>query len=156
MLVFHRGFFLSFIIQNCPFMDMKNYVLEIYKVESEKYSKTREIHWKLNISIWSVLIVAIYAKATGNLSISGISLLSQIGIYTLYCLIHLVFINKIHGSINRSLQRMHSMAKYIIEGGANQITWEGFEKKTIKKNNQWEWLQIAITIFLIAIFHFIN
>jgi hypothetical protein len=45
----------------------KEYLKEIYKVESEKYNRTRDIHWKMNIGIWTLLVVAIYAKSDGHL-----------------------------------------------------------------------------------------
>lgn len=137
-------------------MDTRNYVTEIYKVEADKYSKTREIHWKVNISIWTVLIVAIYAKANGNLGLSELNNWIEFGLYLLYVFIHTVFVYKMHGSINRSLQRMVNMARYLVDNNTSVTKWEDFERKTIKTGNNWEILQVSVTVFLIIILYYIK
>jgi len=137
-------------------MDMKDYVLEIYKVEAEKYNKTREIHWKMNIAIWTVLIVAIYGKSQHGLTISH-NFWNEMVIYFCYLLVHFIFIFLIHGSLHRSLTRMHNMASFLLEQGDElKIKWKDFEKRAFKKYGLWEFWQLWITFFLIIIFHIIN
>src|SRR5688572_853287 len=93
----------------------KNVLLEIYKIEAEKYNKTRDIQWRLNIAIWTVLIVAIYAKSQSAFNFNNWSIPIQVTIGIVYLAVHAAFIFNIHGSMNRSLARMHNMASYIME-----------------------------------------
>src|SRR4030095_14916216 len=86
---------------------MKEHLLEIYKTEAEKYNKTRDIHWKLNIAIWTVLIVAIYGKMKEE--IDALPYLYECVIGIAFIGLHFFFIYNIHGSLNRSLNRMHDM-----------------------------------------------
>jgi hypothetical protein len=136
---------------------MKNYLLEIYKVEAEKYNKTREIHWKMNISLWTVLIVAIYAKSQNQFTFSKLPICLEMLIYLLFLVIHFVFIFKIHGSLNRSLARMNDMASYLLkEKDEIEYKWNDLGKNAPQENNYWEFLQLGITLFLILIFWLIK
>lgn len=135
----------------------KNYLSEIYKVEAEKYSKTRDIHWRVNISIWTVLIVAIYVKFQNGFDLTTLSHWLRFLIYSFYLIVHAIFIFKMHGSLNRSLARMHDMATYLIEDKNDEtIKWMDIGKKAPKPNYYWEFLQLSISLFLIGIFHFMK
>ncbi|HKB43873.1 MAG TPA: hypothetical protein VKC90_05780 [Chitinophagaceae bacterium] len=133
----------------------KDYLIEIYKVEAEKYNKTRDIHWKVNLSICTVLVVLIYAKLEGKirnlpLFFQGFVLLSFIGL-------HIIFIRNIHQSLSRSLTRLHNIAAHLLEQDENaKMKWVDFNKKTPYGKYGWEYWQLGITIFLIAIFYLIN
>jgi hypothetical protein len=140
-------------------MEMKDHMLEIYKIEADKYNKTREIHWKMNFAIWTVLIVAIYAKSRNEFDISKLYWLWQLVIYTVFCGLHLYFIVKIHSSLDRSLARMRDMATIILNP---TFLWDKIGGKKVaelatQKDGffKWEYLQVLITVFLIAIFYFI-
>jgi hypothetical protein len=136
---------------------IKTYLLEIYKVEAEKYNKTREIHWKMNISLWTVLIVAIYAKGQNQFTFSKLPICVEVLIYFLFLVIHFVFIFKIHGSLNRSLARMSDMATCLLkEKEEIEIKWTDLGKNAPQANNYWEFLQLGITLFLIGIFYLIR
>ena len=84
---------------------------EIYKVEAEKYNKTRDIQWKMNLAFWTLLIVAIYVKSKHELIIPQFS---EIIAGILCILFHLLFVLHIHGSLERSLNRMHNMANCLL------------------------------------------
>ena len=133
-------------------MEGKDYLLEIYKVEADKYNKTRDIHWKMNIAIWSVLIVAIYGKSQFGLTISPMRQI-VILVYSLVTSVQISFIILIHGSLHRSLNRMKNMVVFILEKSPQEIIkWREMEKITFKKSIFWESWQVAITILLIFIF----
>jgi len=106
----------------------------------------------LSISIWTVLVVGIYAKATNNFLVGNSRWVFIL--YALYVGIHIFFILNIHGSINRSLSRMYNMVKYILENNNEDVTWKELEDNKIKMKPKWELCQIIITVFLILIFHF--
>ena len=132
----------------------KNVLLEIYKIEAEKYNKTRDIQWRLNIAIWTVLIVAIYAKSQSEFNFNKWPITVQIAIGLIYLVVHAVFIFNIHGSMNRSLARMHNMASYIMEEKKDvPLKWIDLEFGASKPRGNWEWLQLVISIFLIMIFY---
>lgn len=136
-------------------MDTKEHIQEIYKVEADKYGKTRDIHWRLNIAVWTVIIVAIYAKGNGNLKTSELPLCLLLCIYFVFVIIHSIFVYKIHRSLFRSLNRMNNMAIYLIEND-DPTTWNSLEEIKIPNDYYWEFIQVSITVFLILIFHFIQ
>ncbi len=128
----------------------KQYLIEIYKTEAEKYNKTRDIHWKMNIAIWTLLIVVIYAKSQNKLPIGNIYI--EIAASFVYLMIHYFFVREIHGSLYRSLTRMHNMASSLLKENEETSKWKDFDKKVSMKTGLWEYLQLGITIFLIIIF----
>jgi hypothetical protein len=135
-------------------MSQKAYLIEIYKVESDKYSKTREIHWRLNIAIWTMLVLAIYAKNNGNLIIGN-----ALGLYVLsiaIMTIHLIFIYHIHGSLKRSLNRMRNIANSLLNDSSDVVTWDDLERinPELKLKRAWEYLQAIITFILLLVFHY--
>jgi len=132
-------------------METKKYLLEIYKVEADKYNKTRDIQWKINIAIWTVLVVMMYAKLEQK--IKNIPPFIQGIIFFIFAFAHFIFIRKIHGSLDRSLTRMHNMASHLLEQDENvEVKWKDFEKEIKNKKGTWEYWQLGITGFLIWIF----
>jgi hypothetical protein len=127
---------------------------EIYKVEAEKYNKTRDIQWKMNLAFWTLLIVAIYAKTKHELRIP---ISAEISAGVLFIVFHLLFVLHIHGSLERSLNRMHNMANFLL---GNEVvpnkSLEYFEIKKISLSLGWHILQIAITTGLVIMFIFLN
>ncbi len=130
-------------------MDKKD-LIEIYKVEAEKYNKTRDIHWKMNIAIWTLLVIAIYAKSQGKLPLD---MCVNIVASLVYLVMHGFFVIEIHGSLYRSLTRMHNMASSLLEENENvNHKWTDFDKKIYMRTGWWEYLQLGITIFLLVIY----
>ncbi|HLY71059.1 MAG TPA: hypothetical protein VKR53_15105 [Puia sp.] len=129
----------------------KNHLIEIYKVEAEKYNKTRDIHWKMNIAMWTLLIVALYAKMKGE--IKSLPIPCEICMCLLFVFLHIVFIGFIHGSLNRSLTRMKNMSNYLIRDDNVPIqNFDSFDSPRATVNSGWEFLQAAIGAILLAIY----
>jgi len=109
----------------------KEYLLEIYKIESEKYSKTREVHWKFNIAFWTVLIVAIYAQYTEKFNLAGLGI-SSIGFNIYAC--HNFYYAQV-----RSMKRCFQVKAEILKDGKSYRNlnfcvevnrpWPGFKNK---------------------------
>lgn len=134
--------------------EYKEFLVEIYKVESEKYNSTRELHWKINIAVWTVLAASIIIKAQkGFLSIDSCS---QILLLFGYAGMHFLFILYIHASLWRSLTRMHNMATFLLSNQANGLSWTDFSKPVPQPYKYWELWQILITIFLCIVFSVIK
>jgi hypothetical protein len=135
-------------------MEYNNNLLEIYKIEAEKYNKTREIHWKLNIAIWTVIIVAIYAQSENKLNFSNRSCAVKCLIYLIPFLIHCAFVCFIQGSLSRSLNRMNNAATILLDEKATKRNWDKLLDKTVADPNKyWHYLQLGITGFLLFIFY---
>ncbi len=132
----------------------KDYMVEIYKVEADKYSKTREIHWKVDIAIWTVLVVAIYGQSTQKFTLEEAGSNMKFWICFAVLLAHIAFVIKIHRSINRSLARMNAMATHLLESpDAAEFKWIDIGKSKIKTGLTWELLQVLITLILLMVFY---
>jgi hypothetical protein len=132
----------------------KEHLIEIYKVEAEKYNKTRDIQWKMNVAFWTVLIVGIYSKSK-----EGFKLQEELYVGLLYVLLHLLFVVQIQASLGRSITRLRHCGDYILEGVTTKII--GVRELEIPLNRSfkevgrdilWHVFQIGITIFLVFIF----
>jgi hypothetical protein len=133
----------------------KQYLVEIYKVEAEKYNKTRDIHWKINIAIWTVLVLAIYTVSQNKVLIKSVYFEVMAALF--YLIIHFLFVREIHGSLKRSLTRMHNIASELLdEKKEPKITWQGFSEKIPMDTGIWEYLQLVMTVFLIGIYFLIK
>lgn len=125
--------------------------IEVYKVEASKYDSTRNIQWKMNISIWTVIIVGIYAKSQNQLNYPEyINIIASL----VYLVIHSMFVFFIQKSLSRSLTRMERMAKHMLKD--KTLTWAEIDEGLKRKNRRWEYLQIFVTAFLLLIFIFTN
>ena len=100
--------------------EYKSYLVEIYKVESEKYNKTRDIQWRMNIAVWTVIILAFYAKDKHDINLSGNQFIALV-LAAVCLLLHLFFIIGIHTSLNNSLARMHNIAKRLLDAAETEL-----------------------------------
>jgi hypothetical protein len=72
--------------------------LEIYKLEHARYNNFREIQWKMNVSIWTLLALAIrYAD-----ELKGLSLLVIISASFLIVVSHMIFVYRSQWSLKAS------------------------------------------------------
>ena len=138
----------------------KKYLVEFYKVEAEKYNKTRDVQWKMNLAFWTVLIVAIYSKTKEGFTLDSLPLWLQAIILILFIYVHSIFIFQIQGSLNRSLGRMRNLGAYLVEKeekdttSINEIEQDPFKDNAEYKSRtkKWHLFQISITIFLVVLF----
>jgi hypothetical protein len=134
----------------------KEHLLEIYKVEAEKYNKTRDIHWKMNIALWSLIVLTIYAKLEGKFPSPRFPLCMQSLIFGLFAILNIAFIWLIHNSMDNSLRRMRKMAVHIVEHNGGQLKWQDLHKKEgwegwSTASFYWRLFQIGTTLLLIAV-----
>lgn len=124
--------------------------LEIYKDRSAKFENTQSIQWKMNLSIWTLLGLAIVAelKFDGNLVWFGVAVI----------LLHAWFC----GRIQSSLESDKDLKKKIIKA-LNKIdekkTETNFDSITVKlpkestgigsRHWQWVFIQTSITTLLV-------
>lgn len=138
----------------------KQDLLEIYKVEADKYNKTRDIQWKMNVAIWSLLIAATYFDFAKEFNY-----FVRFIICIFAFLIHAWFVSVIQGSLNRSLARLHNISIYVIEQDENDsLKWKDlekfksdktlkFKKRLLKPKISWAVIQLAVTFSLLYIFY---
>ncbi|HEX4372456.1 MAG TPA: hypothetical protein VHZ50_04030, partial [Puia sp.] len=101
----------------------------------------------------------------------------NLGIAVSYCVLHFFYISAFHGSLARSLWRMHDMAHLLLRDEIGPIDWMKigqrkyihwrdlpFEKISVGKKllalwgklQTWDYLQIGITLFLVVIYLFVS
>ncbi len=131
-------------------------ILEIYKVEHEKYEKTRGIQWKMNISVWTIIAATIYAQSNNTLHILKDLKPNQIFVaYVVLVAVHLFFLCKIQSSLNRSLERMNKMVIHVTENKGENFNW----KKAIDGIpwlEGWDWVALQGCITFMLVFILIN
>lgn len=148
-------------------MDYKDRALEIYKTEAEKYKHTRDIEWKMNIAVWTVVAASVYAKYQNPAFFSTWHLCGYLIVGLFYVAIHIGFIVGIQKSLGRSLDRMHNIGKFILEKpDTHKLKWEDVEKTRKEREKQedkkesndrtlfWVIIECSPTAFLIVIFIF--
>jgi hypothetical protein len=119
----------------------KNAQIEIYKSEMERFNATREIQWKFNIAIWTLLALAIeFFAANDKVCISCCLLI----ILLIICgVLHFIFIRLVQGSLRSSKNKWNEMRKKLGETGEN-TNWS-------QKDSLWVLFQIGITIILLIV-----
>jgi len=120
--------------------------MQIYKDRSEKFKNTQVLQWKMNVSIWTLLALAIFYKHTLSLD-----LYFQIVIGIILTTIHFWYCFK----VQKSLQSDKSKKNEIIE----KLNKLDGDVKLAQENEMkiWDWIswiiiQVAITATLALIF----
>ena len=100
-----------------------------------------------------MLVLAIYGKAKGE--IPSMVCAYEIVLGVIFFILHGIFVFSIHGSLKRSLNRMHDMASHLL----TPIGWDkiGKRKRSGLFDNDfwrdnWELFQLGVTVFLIIIY----
>jgi hypothetical protein len=136
----------------------KNYqrsdLIELYKAQISEYNKSREIKWKFNISIWTLLVFTTYFKHFKS-EIFDLSLVFVLFITAL--LGHYIFLYVIQRSLAISRKKLDEYLYYL--NNYNN------RKDVVIRNNRYEgmyvfsltdylWIaiQIIITFFILLIF----
>ena len=133
-------------------MDRKE-ALEIYKVRSEKFRNTQLIQWRMNISIWTLLVLAIFYKSDValddcNWRCIGLTCVSEIASVILI-IIHGFYSKKTQESLNYD----KTLNNEILENLNNEVTSITIDYK-IKPSTSYWWvvLQTSVTAILAIIF----
>jgi len=124
--------------------------MDIYKGRLEKFKNTQSIQWKMNLSIWTLLTLAIYNNNIFNnldTCIKPIILFLISGIHLWYCILTQKSLNAdkaIGDDIVEQLNEIQDEQQQII------VT---LKKKGNHSNWAWVVLQTAITVILSIIFY---
>ena len=136
----------------------KNYqrsdLIELYKAQISEFNKSRDIKWKFNASIWTLLVITTYFKHL-NPEIFDLSLIFILFIIAL--LAHYIFIYIVQRSLAISRRKLDEYLYY--------LNTYNKSKDIVIKNNRYEgmyvlnltdylWIafQIIITFFILLIF----
>ena len=131
-------------------MSYQENILEIYKTEYSKYEKTRDIQWKMNIAVWTLLAVFTYYIAKGEVIAIDFPWWGRLVIGILFCLFHVLFLVRIQTSLGNSLRRLNDIASYIsfsCDNEETQFIWQSSKPK----NKQWVFIQVGVTGILVII-----
>ena len=134
-------------------MDRKE-ALEIYKVRSEKFRNTQLIQWRMNISIWTLLVLAIFYKSNVgfvhcNWHCISLTCSSEIAIAIFVIIIHWCYCNMTQKSLNYD----KALNTDILEQLNNEVTSIAIDYKIKPRSSFW-WviLQTSLTVILAVIF----
>jgi|GEM_PF-4051768 len=127
-------------------MDRKE-VMEIYKDRASKFQNTQSIQWKMNLSIWTLLVLAIFRKENLKLpECTTILILSMlVGVHLWYCVKtqrSLDFDKKVNNDIIKQLNDIEAPDGLKVKLNSGKSTWP------------WVLLQVVVTIILAMVFYF--
>ena len=135
----------------------KTEAIEIYKERAAKFKNTQSIQWKMNLSVWTLLVLAIYNKKTLYLSgcnlqcitMGCIGLVGIIVFHGWYC-----FMTQNTLNYDKAFNDM-IMAKLNSSDGTEIVL--DLKKEDIKQHIHdfgWPWIiiQTAITIILVMVY----
>lgn len=119
---------------------------EVFRMRMDKFKNTQSIQWKMNLSIWTLLVLGIYSSQLLQVQKYAIVpiLLFIIGVHIVYC--HLT-----QKSLDSDKRVMDDIAFKL--NNANKIDDQiqvdiNLEGSTSSWSSAWIWLQIALTIAL--------
>ena len=135
----------------------RNEVMEVYKDRSSKFTNTQLIQWRANISIWTLLALAINYKNQINLSTTENSdewkLLPEIGIGLFLLFIHSSFAYKIQKSLEFDKKIKNEIIDQLNKStNPNESNFVVDLPKEKNKIAGWIILQVSVTLILIIVF----
>lgn len=128
--------------------------LEVLKGEIIKFEGTRNTQWKFNISVWTLLSLAIFSKS--DLSMNDIWCMA-VGFATI--IIHTLFLVQIQYSLECSKKLRELVHNFLnsTEGSGNIPAGIKLGRKVLFEQTHfrlWVFIQISITFLLSSIFIF--
>ncbi len=123
--------------------------MDIYKGRLEKFKNTQSIQWKMNLSIWTLLVLAIYKNDFIELNTCLLIILIFI------CLIHLGYCILTQKSINSDKAVTDNIIDALKNSEQENVNIDVKLKGKISNCPSWLWilLQTAITVVLSVIFY---
>lgn len=123
--------------------------VEVYKSQLASFDKTKDIQWKMNIAIWTVIILGIVkAEMIGKVFNCYVIVLLSV----IFLGLHILFM----GRIQRSLEANKIFRGVILEqlnSGVNNIQAKWNDKFSLPYTGKyWIFFQIVSTSVLIFIF----
>lgn len=142
--------------------------IEIYKERSSKFNQTRTIQWKMNLSIWTLLVFAIFYKEQMSLSVCGCfcercaCLIEEI-IGIIVIVIHGAFCYFIQRSLDFDKKFNDLIVDKLNKSDSNTLTLadikevkEEIKKESNKPTVHWMILQLSLTTVLVIVFWLSN
>lgn len=133
----------------------RNEALQVFNVRSAKFSNTQSIQWKMNISIWTLFVLAIFYDdkiIIPNLPCEHLVAKALIGL--VFIIIHVFFCE----TLQHSLECDKAVNDHIVDQMNNGIEERlpihvdlGMQPKT-KKGGKWIAIQVSVSIVLYIIF----
>jgi hypothetical protein len=124
-------------------------LLDLYKHQMEQFRNTRELEWKANLAIWTLLAGAVYVLPKEPVHIShcvaAVALISAI-------VVHAFWLRKVHDSeaYDKVLwSRYRAEALRLIRGTATVGEDETPYKESMRPTI-WFWLEVGVTALLCA------
>ena len=123
--------------------------MEVYKCRSEKFKNTQSIQWKMNLSIWTLLVLAIYNNA--NIELNPYLFIILLSI----CSIHFVYCTLTQKSINADKAVNDNIIIELSNSDQQSVNIDVKTKGKLSNWTSWFWivLQTAITVILSIIFY---
>lgn len=132
--------------------------MDIYKDRSSKFRNTQSIQWKMNISIWTLLVLAIYYKSelhlpTINSSCLTWSFFFEIVASLFIILIHGYFCYKVQKSLNNDKAVLNEIVNHLNKD-VNKKADIPVDYKAKSTISPWPWIsiQVSVTSVLALIF----
>jgi len=135
--------------------------VNITKATRERFEKTREIQWKMNVAIWTLIVAAIYLFAKEP-SIRFSQNWLVITFTIIFGFTHLIFIYMTQRSLETSKRIEEYIYKKLNEENSSLTQFEVDIKKITNfcwiSRPGWFWLvfQMASTILLLRMFIHVN
>ena len=116
--------------------------MDIFKMRNDKMKNTQSIQWKMNLSIWTLIVVALYsAKVKDNFEISNWVILGFSVIHFMYCLLTQITINSDKALMKRIVDELNKPNSEIVVDIS-------LSEKIPAKSYLWIFLQTAVTVLL--------
>ncbi len=132
--------------------------MDVYKDRSSKFRNTQSIQWKMNLSIWTLLVLAIFHKTKMNLPTINDNCLTwgflfEIVVALFVIFVHGYFCYKIQKSLNDDKAVMDQIAAELNKG-VNEKADVPVDLKAKSNTSPWSWIfiQNSITSVLALIF----
>lgn len=134
--------------------------MEVYHDRSAKFKNTQSIQWKMNLSIWTILVLAIFYKSKINFpSCNGDCITWSCGFQILMSLI-VIFVHFSYCyRIQRSLDSDKAVKKSIVtqlNSSINPNLNVKIDLESESAKSPWAWIviQITVTAILVIVFWF--
>src|SRR5690349_18727954 len=135
--------------------------MDVYKDRSAKFINTQSIQWKMNLSIWTLLAVAVYYNDKMRFPEWDIGCLTdghlfEILIGMILMVVHGSFCYKVQWSLDSDKAVKDDITKQLNQSSRNDVNILVDLGKSPSKFRGWQWIfiQTGITLALVLIFCF--
>ena len=127
--------------------------IEIYKCEHSRYNNFREIQWKMNVTIWTLIVFGINAADLIGKYLNSYWIVSLC--FLLFCA-HSIFVWLAQRSLDASKQIERNIVNALNDGSHEDLNLRIEIKILPDKKWMWFLFQLLCTLVLLAVFAFIS